>query len=624
MASKWKRRAIELVSGLALTNKKYPAVIPYLPSKTEISGLEIQHLKRTAPERRGVSSGRICDMLRELEENPRANIHNIIVVKDGEVISECSREGYDVNLRHLSHSMSKTLTGMAIGILVTEGRLRLDTRLTDLFPEYKYNDRRFENITVHHLLSMSTGVPFSEAGSVTESEWTRAFFESRLSFAPGSNFAYNSMNSYILARTVVRITGMSLMSFMNEHVFAPMNITNVFWEVGPEGIEKGGWGVHLSAESWAKLGIMMLSGGVFEGKRILSSEWIARSTTTQIRSHESTGDYNYGYHLWVHRMNGQFLFNGMLGQNVWICPSNNIVVVANCENNELFQKSAVLEIIERYLGGDISRDLYDTGALSRLRDKEKHFFEKRRFAEPKTPKRGLTYRLGLRNRMPYDAAWSKLIGKYNFPENNHGLLPLFIRAMQNNYTGGIESISFSREGERLFLTSTEGGVDYRLEIGLYEHRSTVLSFNGERYIIRAVGEATSDDDGHKIYKIELVFPEMPNTRRIRISFGEDGRMIFRMTEIPNEKIAEPLVESLYATNPKFAFAVKLLERRLGDRFINRKLERMFSPTLVGANTHSKKYEDIIEDERARAREAERTTAQISSLLLSAADGLDDD
>ena len=117
---------------------------------------------------------------------------------------------------------------------------------------------------------------------------------------------------------------------------------------------------------------------------------------------------------------------------------------------------------------------------------------------------------------------------------------------------------------------------------------------------------------------------MPNSRRMRLSFGEDGRLILRMTENPNEKIAEPLVEGIYTMNPKFAFAVKLLERRLGDRFINRKLEALFSPTLIGANTHSKKYADIIADEKARAEEANRTTAAISALILSAADVIDDE
>lgn len=622
--TKWKRRAVELLTGLAFTGKGDPSVIPYQPSKTEVSGFEEKHFKRTTPERRGVSSKRICDMLTALENDRRANIHNIMIIKDGEVISECSHPGYDVNIRHLSHSMSKTVTGMAVGLLINEKKLTLDTRLVDVFPEFEPGDKRFKEINVHHLLTMSTGVPFSEVGAVTENEWTRAFFESKLSFAPGTNFAYNSMNSYMLARIVTRITGISLMDYLTPRLFAPLGINNIFWEIGPEGVEKGGWGVHLSCESWAKLGVMMLGGGVFEGRRILPKEWVSASTSTEMQAPESAGGYNYGYQLWVHRTESQFLFNGMLGQNVWVCPKNNIVVVANCENNELFQKSAVLEIIESYLGGDILGEMYDASAAAALKDKEKHFFESRHWIRPLSPKKGITYRLGLRCAKPFDNDWSGILGNYTITANNHGILPLFIRAMNNNYSGGIECISFEREHESLFLTSKEGGAEYRLEVGFYDFKTTVINFNGERYIVSAMGEAMEDEDRNMVYKIELLFPEMPNSRKMKFTLGEGGKLVLRMTEIPNSKIAEPLVEAIYTTNPKLAFAVSLLERRLGDKFINRKLESLFSPTLVGANTKSDKYYDIVADEKARAEEVSRSTKAISALIMRAAGDVKED
>lgn len=613
--NKWKIRAVELLTGLAFTNKKNPAVIPYIPSKTEISRPEIKHFRRTVPERRGISSKRIYNMLTSLENDPRAKVHNIIIVKDGEVISECSRPGYDVNIRHLSHSMSKTLTGMAIGILCSEGALSLDAKIADIFREQKIIDKRFLGITVRHLLTMSSGVPFAEAGSVTEYEWTKTFFESRLSFEPGTNFAYNSMNSYILAKIVTRRTGMSLIDFMNSRIFKPMGIYNVFWEKGPEGVEKGGWGVHLSAESWAKLGVMMLSGGVFEGKRILPESWVSKSTSTQIKVSDKAGDYNYGYHLWVHKTKDYFLFNGMLGQNVWVCPHNNVVVVVNCENNELFQKSAVLEIIENYLGADISDERNSRDAPAQLAEKEKSFFESRRFAHPKPEKRGLTYKLGLRSRTPFDKAWNSLLGTYTFGANNHGVLPLIIRAMQNNYSGGIESMTFERDGQGLTFISHEGGIDYKFDVGLYDFKTNVMSVGGEKYIVRVLGEATRDDDGNPAFKLEFVLPEMPNSRYMTFSFQKDGRILLKMSEMPNEKIAEPLVEAIYTTTPKLAFAVSLLERRVGDRFIARKLESLFSPTLVGVSTSAEDYYSIVEDERARAEEAQRSTKAISAMLL---------
>jgi hypothetical protein len=89
----------------------------------------------------------------------------------------------------------------------------------------------------------------------------------------------------------------------------------------------------------------------------------------------------------------------------------------------------------------------------------------------------------------------------------------------------------------------------------------------------------------------------------------------KMTEMPNEKIAEPVIDAIYTMTPKLAFAANLLERRLGDRFIARKLESVFAPTLVGIDTKSEDYYSIVADERRRADEAQRSTKAISAMLL---------
>ena len=331
----WKKRSLELVLGLALTNKQNPAVVAYAPQKLEITKEERPYFKRSSPEAHGIPSARMIEMLDALEKDTRVHLHNLIVLADGEVITECSAPGYGLHIAHLSHSMSKTVTGMAIGMLIDEGRLSPQDRVLPFFPEIKEPNKKLEELTVGHLLAMQSGVPFSEAGSVTETEWTRAFLESAPGFAVGTKFAYNSMNSYLLARIVCRVCGVSLCEFLEKRLFAPLGITNYFWEMGPEGVEKGGWGLFLSAESWAKLGVMILSGGTFEGKRILSEEFVREATEMHSESPESSGDFNYGYQLWVSRVGKEILFNGMLGQNVWIYPEGNIVVAMNAGNNEL-------------------------------------------------------------------------------------------------------------------------------------------------------------------------------------------------------------------------------------------------------------------------------------------------
>ena len=614
---RWVKRTIEFAAGLAFTGKSNPSVIPYYPQKTEVSGEEEQYFHRTHPERKGVSSGRLLAMLRALEKEKRANIHSLICLKDGEVICECAHPGYSVNTWHLSHSMSKTVTGIAVGMLVDDGLLDIETPVYRLFPEVSYKDLNFEKITVKHLLAMTSGVKFAEAGSVTETKWTDAFFNSSCVFEPGTDFAYNSMNSYILARIVVKLSGRSLTDFLEERLFGPLSITNKFWEVSAEGVEKGGWGLYMSAESWAKVGMMMLNGGTFEGKRIVSERWIAEATSVQAKTPGTIGHFDYGYQLWRNSNGPEYLFNGMLGQNVWVCPQNNIVVVILSGNNELFQNSPALAIIEKYLSIDLANDLSEScfsGDLVDLRYAEKHFFESRHWIRPYTSKRGISYRLGLRSRTPYPEEWNDLLGKYNFGKNNCGIVPLIIRGMQNNFKSSIDGIEFEREGESIFFIWSEGGSSYRVEVGFYDFKETVIDLRGEKYIVRVMGEAMEDEDRNMLYKLEILFPEMPNTRRIKISFPEEDKILMRMSEMPSERIADVYMSELNGTNPKMSFVMDLIEKRIGKNAADKKLKETFSPQLTGARIGSECYSRVMDEERERLKAQEKSNKVIDTII----------
>ena len=607
---RWKRRAIDLVGGLATYDKQDASVVPFYVQKTRIAPEERRTLRRAIPESVGISSLRLVNMLSELEGESRAKIHSIMVIRSGRVICEASAPGYSSGLWHLSHSMSKTVTGMAIGLLVDDGLLEVSERVTDIFPEERYTDPRFADITVEHLLSMSSGVAFSEVGVVTESDWTRAFFESKLSFVPGERFAYNSMNSYILARIVVKRSGRSLTELVSERIFAPLGIKQYLWEMGPEGVEKGGFGLYLSAESWAKLGLMMLGGGRFGGRRVLSEKMVAEMLVTRGISPEQTGEFNYGYHLWVHRECEEFLFNGMLGQNVWVSPKNDTVVVISAGNNEIFQQSPALFIIRKYLAGELRDDL-------RLRDFSvlkaacRRFFEGRAAARPLEKKYSLSTFFGLKSATPYCRAWDSVLGEYSMRKNNLSLLPIFVRCMQNNLRSGIETATIYREGERLFMTICGPAAEHRLEIGLYGYAETVLNFAGEPYRVRALGESSYGPDGVVSYRIELIFPELPNNRVIELSHVGDDAVRASFSEIPNEQLVSPLLLSLPMANPKLGFAVQMLERRYGRGFLYSRLEQIFSPSILLARRGSEREEELLAGE---TEQAELDGSKVRSLL----------
>ena len=506
--------------------------------------------------------------------------------------------------------MSKTLTGMAVGLLVDSGLLSVDERIVDIFPEVRYSDARFASITIDDLLSMRSGVVFSEMGVVTESDWTSAFFASELAFSPGEGFAYNSMNSYILAKAVVRRSGESLLSLVERRIFEPLGIRSCLWEKGPEGVEKGGFGVYLSAESWAKLGLMMLGGGVYGGRRILSQRWVSEMLTTRSVSPESTGDFNYGYHLWVHRESDEFLFNGMLGQNVWVSPSSETVVVINAGNDELFQQSPAIYIIRKHLSG-VSGDRRAGFARRALRSASESFFETRGFARPLAPSGGILAILGITSAKPFDDSWTPILGKYSMRKNNDSLLPVFVRCMQNNLLAGIESFELLREGASLILCVCGLDGEHRFEVGLYGHAEAVLDFNGEKYRVSALGEAAYDSLGNRIYRIELIFPELPNTRVIELVPQDADSLLASFYETPGAGIATPLLESLPLTNPRVSFAKQILDKRFGTDFLEKRLARVFSPTLLLVRAGSRREGELLLGEEEAARE---DNASIDALI----------
>ncbi len=596
---KWKKRSIDLLTSLAFGSKGDPSVVPYYPQKTEISSIETKYFKRAVPEKHGISSKRIYNMLAELEAEQRANIHSILILKDGEVIAESARDGYGINTWHLSHSMSKSITGIAMGFLFDDGVLNLGSKVAELFPDVKYKDKRFADITVEMLLSMTAGVSFNEAGAVTETDWLATFFESSLKFAPGTKFLYNSMNSYVLARIVEKLSGMRFIDYLDKRLFSPLAIRNYFWERGPEGVEKGGWGLYMSPESWAKVGLMMLSGGLYQGQRVLSSAWVKLSTAFHAESPMSTGDFNYGYQLWVGRETNEILFNGMLGQNVWICPKNKIVAVVFSGNNELFQDSPTVDIIRRHLGCRID-DVTEKEDVKMLTEKESTFFNSRRWVVPLEKKRGLLHWLGIKPKAPFDERFTSLLGRYVFGVNNVGILPLFVGAMQNNLDQRIEELIFERDAEELVMRVRESGKEYALQCGFYEYKENVIDVRGEKYIVKIMASALLNTNNVGEYRIEFLLPEMPNTRYLCITRASEGTIRLDFSEMPNNRIVDSLLAKAIDGNGALGFAIDLVERKFGEGVIEKKLERTFSPSLLGANVDYEGYESIIEQENSKA------------------------
>ena len=609
---KWKKRSINLLLSLIFGSEKDPSVIPPYPQKTEISKGESRFFKRLPPESFGISSKRIYNMLSALEAERCANVHSIMVICRDAVICECSSDDYRVNDWHISHSMAKTVTGIVIAMLIDEGLLSYESKICELFAEIPYKDKRFSEITVDHLISMTAGVEFAEVGAVTEQNWLESFFASSVRFAPGSKFAYNSMNSYVLAKIAERVSSVSFSRIADDKIFAPMGIASYHWEKSPDGVEKGGWGLYMSAESWAKVGLLLLRRGDFFGKRILSEQACDKIFEHRIDAVENIGGFNYAGHIWISDERDQWLINGMLGQNVWICPKNDIVVVMMSGNTEFFQESPALKIIRNHLGGEIKDKISRRDRLI-LAEKQKSFFKCRSWILPKERGRGILYKLGIIKPNFYDKSWDRILGEYDTVSRGVGVLPLFLRTMQNSIGRGVEKVRFYINKNQLYFGFREGGEDVNIEIGLGEYKRDYVILRGEIYLVSSIADCGVDKKGRMEYRIDLIFTETANRRRLSIKkIGRDKIMI-SLSEQPDGKLIENMLKVYSSQSHSLGLVVDMIERRFGTGSIPEAIKRSFEPTIYAVNVNSERYDELMYDETLRANDQPKSLKLIRSI-----------
>ena len=286
---------------------------------------QINELPRSTPEEQGVPSKAIVTLFDSLHALPLTDMHAVVVMRHGKVIGEMYPKPYAPEYRHTMYSCSKTFVGIAVGLAIEDNRLRLDDRVAAIFPELLPDSvsKDLADMTVRHLLTMASGVKPDWNMRSRGKEWIRTFLSKPVE-APGTKYAYDSMVSYMLAAVVQKVTGKKLTEYLQERIFTPMNVTEWAWEESPEGVNTGGWGVHIQPESLAKFGQLILNEGRWEGKQLVPAEWIRE----MCKKHRETGREVYGYHIWhCGGHNGAVRADGALGQYVISVLDKDMVVV---------------------------------------------------------------------------------------------------------------------------------------------------------------------------------------------------------------------------------------------------------------------------------------------------------
>ena len=579
--------------------------VDYFPQKPDFpfDAVYEQAFVRATPESQGISSDLFTALLRELDASKDTEMHHFMALRHGKVICECNFAPYPKGMWHITHSMCKSITGMAIGMLIEEEKLKLDENIYDIFPNHinAFSKIFRPVITVENLLTMTSGVTFNESGIVSGNDWLGSFLNASVNGKPGTEFQYNSLNTYVLSAIVTKRTGETLTEYLTPRLFGPLGITKYYWETCPKGITKGGWGLFLCAEDMAKLGQLYLQRGKWNGQQLVSEYWIEISTARHLKTQNDT--YGYGYQLWMEQRPGSFEYNGMLGQNVIIYPDMDMVLVTNAGNKEMFQDCIMLNIIRKYfpvnyhpadvlpenplshsllkrLCGELENGENNNRSTSLRGGWKRNVVSRRKHSDKK-----YSYRISAAVDRPSDhhSFMRAVSGRtYVMEQQNIGIAPLFVQVFHNNMTDGISEISFTYDAGNFYVSFTEGEVIHKLPVGFGRAADGCVDLHGEHYLVATLGEFARDENDIPVLKLEVTFIEECVKRRAHIFFHEDNGIEIRWNETPGKKMILAGLSSITEElSGNFLYNSLLGDHNITTELLHRLMEQTIEPAVRG-------------------------------------------
>ena len=285
-------------------------------------------LPRATPESQGVSSKALREFV-EAADSSIDSFHSVMIVRHGHVIAEGWWSPYRAETPHQLYSLSKSFTATAVGLAVAEGKLSLDDELVKLFPGDlpASPSANLKAMRVRDLLRMNTGHQTEPPRKADES-WVKTFLAHPVPFKPGSHFLYNTSATYMLSAAVQKATGQTLLDYLKPRLFEPLGIKQPTWEMSPQGIATGGYGLSVRTEDIAKFGQLYLQKGKWQGKQLVPAAWVEGATARQTSNGsnpKSDWDQGYGYQFWRSR-NGAYRGDGAFGQYCIVLPGQDTVI----------------------------------------------------------------------------------------------------------------------------------------------------------------------------------------------------------------------------------------------------------------------------------------------------------
>ena len=522
------------------------------------NGEKIHFLERKSPTEFGYSEEYIQSFINELNCDHSIKPNRLLIIKGNAVIGEQYLYPYVKDAWDAIFSASKTVTALALGVLYDQGKVDLDCPVCKILGiENKIKVTGNKKITLRHLLTMSTGIRFNEVESVSSLKWTKSFFDSNAKFKLGSKFEYNSLNSYIVAMVVQKLSGQRFEEFVREHIFDKLDIGSAHFDTSDEDCFKGGWGLYMLPEDMAKLGILVRDYGLYKGKRIISKKWIKLMSTRQFPASIYGREYDYGFQMWVDEIDDFCCFNGMYDQNILIYRRSGVVVVTCFADNESFQGSNLFKIAAKYFSnanmGDF--DLFSYRGERNLKNENELLYY-------------------------FDQLVNKEYKVQNKIANSCGILPLLIQNEVSTYVKGIRSLSFKKENDRLFFVVNEGGKKYEAEFSFEHGIRQTFNFYKNEYDCVVDARFILSGKSEPYLLVRFFFLEFSSSRYFTIKLGKDMDTIsVECSENPGIDFVNSIVQVQDETTKQL---INRMIKNMNPDLLTGKIRNIFSPIFIAS------------------------------------------
>jgi CubicO group peptidase (beta-lactamase class C family) len=310
----------------------------------------------------GMDTAQICNLINKILTKEIPNIHSLLIFKDNKLVLEEYFYNYSEIKPHRVHSVTKSFTSALTGIAVDRKFIPdINEYVWKYFTDWdksKWVSEKYD-IQINHLLSMSAGLDWkgltlNESNDDIDMDKTDDYFGYLLNknqkFSPGTNFTYNNGLSLMLGHIIEKASGLRIDSFSREFLFKDLNITNYSWDIDGNGITRMDGGLKMKPRDMLKFGLLYLNEGTWQGKQIISKDWIKNSTLQKI----SVNDRGYAYHWWTkdYSVNGTlfktYFALGFGEQAIIVVPDSKLVFVMTA-GNYMQVEHRPFEIMAQYI-----------------------------------------------------------------------------------------------------------------------------------------------------------------------------------------------------------------------------------------------------------------------------------